>query len=300
MPFFSRSFLLPHSAAPEESCAVIPRPESSSRLSAGSAEIPRFDASSTMLLAIGCVELASHETAMERSSSSLMSEAVIICCTTKFPLVIVPVLSITTALTFLSASMESPPLNSIPSFEAAPIPEKNASGTLITSAQGQLITRKVIAVSIQKLQFPLTTEGMIAVISASITTIGVYILANFVMNLSILGFPAAAFSTESRMRVTMDSERGFSTLILISPCSLTQPEMTSVPGCADTGTGSPVTGEVSIRLSPSVITPSRGILSPGRTSRISPTPAFSAGIVCTWSPWTRFTVSGRISTASMI
>ena len=76
----------------------------------------------------------------------------------------------------------------------------------------------------------------------------------------------------------MDSDRGFSTCIFSWPEVLTQPEITLLPGPTPTGTGSPVTGEVSIRLSPSTITPSRGIRSPGRTSRMSPTWASSAGM----------------------
>ena len=67
-------------------------------------------------------------------------------CTIKFPSVIVPVLSITIAFSSFMASREVPPLNKIPFLEPAPIPEKNAKGTLSTRAQGQLITRKVSAV----------------------------------------------------------------------------------------------------------------------------------------------------------
>ena len=67
----------------------------------------------------------------------------------KLPSVTVPVLSMTTAFTAASDSRETPPLNKIPFLEPAPIPAKKASGTLRTSAQGQLITRKVSAVYIQ-------------------------------------------------------------------------------------------------------------------------------------------------------
>ena len=67
-------------------------------------------------------------------------------CTTKFPLVIVPVLSITTVEIWFKASMDTPPLNKMPRLDPDQIPEKKASGTLNTRAQGQLITRKVRAV----------------------------------------------------------------------------------------------------------------------------------------------------------
>ncbi len=54
-----------------------------------------------------------------------------------------------TAFTWDMASRETPPLNKIPRLEPAPIPEKNASGTLKTSAQGQLMTKNVSAVYTQ-------------------------------------------------------------------------------------------------------------------------------------------------------
>ena len=121
------------------------------------------------------------------------------------------------------------------------------------------------------------------------------------MKRSIFGLLAAAFSTESIILVTMDSSNTFSTLILITPDVFKHPDVTSVPTLADTGTGSPVTVDVSIIVSPSVITPSRGIRSPGRTSKISPSSASSASITDT-SPCssTRLTTSGRISITSMI
>ena len=59
---------------------------------------------------------------------------------------IVPVLSITIAFTFFRLSIAIPPLKRIPFLEPAPIPEKNASGTLNTNAHGQLITKNVNAV----------------------------------------------------------------------------------------------------------------------------------------------------------
>ena len=107
---------------------------------------PEAFAAFTMLTAIGWVELYSQQAARERSSSSVKLPSEMTCCSSKLPSVIVPVLSITTALSFPSASMETPPLKRIPFFEPAPIPEKNARGTLSTRAQGQLITRNVRAV----------------------------------------------------------------------------------------------------------------------------------------------------------
>ena len=111
---------------------------------------------------------------------------------------------------------------------------------------------------------------------------------------------AAAFSTESRILLTMDSSNGFSTLIFSKPEVFTQPESTSVPTSTFIGTGSPVTAEVSKRLSPSTTMPSNGILSPALTSSTSPGFASFAGITLTSSPVTKFTTSGLRSMASII
>ena len=122
------------------------------------------------------------------------------------------------------------------------------------------------------------------------TTTGVYIFVNLVINLSSLGFPAAAFSTLFTILVTIDSERAFSTLILSSPLRLTQPDITLSPGLTFSGTCSPVTDEVSILLWPSATTPSSGILSPAFTIITCPGTACSAGISITLSPSERLTV----------
>ena len=112
--------------------------------------------------------------------------------------------------------------------------------------------------------------------------------------------PAAAFSTEFKILLTMDSSNGFSTRMRNSPEILTHPETASEPSLTATGTGSPVTAEVSIRLSPSMTTPSNGIRSPGRTCTISPAFASSAGISVIWPSFSKRTTSGLKSTTSMI
>ena len=103
-----------------------------------------------MLTAMGWVENSSQLAARDSSSPvETVLSAGIAACTWKLPLVMVPVLSMTTALMPDSASMALPPLNRMPFLDAAPMPEKKASGTLSTSAQGQEMTRKVSAVRIE-------------------------------------------------------------------------------------------------------------------------------------------------------
>ena len=99
-----------------------------------------------MLTAIGCVEPSSQSAAIVRTCFSVSFLVAMTFCTAKFPFVMVPVLSIMTALTSFNASIATPPLKRIPLLDPAPIPEKKANGTLNTSAHGQLITRNVIAV----------------------------------------------------------------------------------------------------------------------------------------------------------
>ena len=124
--------------------------------------------------------------------------------------------------------------------------------------------------------------------------------AKRVINFSITGLLAAACSTLFKILVTIDSANTFCTLTLSIAEVFTQPDITSSPTLQRAGTGSPVTGEVSTKLSPSTTTPSKGILSPTRTSTTSPTFALVAGIVSTPPSSTRFTTSGRISIAAII
>ena len=65
--------------------------------------------------------------------------------TSNTPCVSVPVLSNRTMRVFDSVSRKFEPLTSTPALLAPPMPAKNESGMLITSAQGQEMTRNVSA-----------------------------------------------------------------------------------------------------------------------------------------------------------
>ena len=147
--FISRSLLFPQRIFPSDTETSIPFPEISFISITSGIWIFLALTSSIMLTAIGCEDNFSALPAYDKSFSSLIPSAVLTSATEKSPSVTVPVLSITTAFISASASRETPPLNNIPCFEPAPIPEKKASGTLRTRAHGQLITRNVSAVYIQ-------------------------------------------------------------------------------------------------------------------------------------------------------
>ena len=80
-----------------------------------------------------------------RSSSVSLPLAQSMAWTEKLPSVRVPVLSKTMVEVLANCSSTTPPLMTTPSFAAAPMPEKKLSGTEMTSAHGQEMTRKVSA-----------------------------------------------------------------------------------------------------------------------------------------------------------
>ena len=85
------------------------------------------------------------------------------------------------------------------------MPPKKLRGMLMTSAQGQLTTRKVRARCSHMVQGPPRKKlGRIASASASPQTVGVYHRANLVMKFSALAFLLLEFSTRSRILATVD------------------------------------------------------------------------------------------------
>ncbi len=156
----------------------------------------------------------------------------------KAPLVSVPVLSMTTYSALVMFSRYVLPFIRIPFLLAPPIPPKKLSGIDITSAQGQLITRKVSPLYMNGLNAAqpneelfkmkiLTSGGNIARPSEPATTSGVYHLANLVINCSALPFLELAFSTNSSILVTVASPNSLVTLTSITPLRLIHPLITS-------------------------------------------------------------------------
>ena len=103
------------------------------------------------------------------------------------------------------------------------------------------------------------------------------------MKFSVRAFFSLAFSTSSRMRLTVDWPNGFVVRMRSTPVMLMQPETAVSPASAWRGIDSPVIAAVSRRDDPCSITPSIGTRSPGLTTMTSPT-ATSSGSTCTGSP----------------
>ena len=96
---------------------------------------------------MGWVDALSARAAHSSSCSFEMplSAAGQISCTSKIPLVNVPVLSKTMQVTCDMASRKLEPFTRTPARLAPPMLAKKLKGILTTSAQGQLMTRKVRA-----------------------------------------------------------------------------------------------------------------------------------------------------------
>ena len=105
------------------------------------------------------------------------------------------------------------PLTKIPCLEAPPIPPKKLKGIEITRAHGHDTTKndKALYIHIENVVFFMIRGGIIANSNAIITTVGVYMAANFVIKFSDLDFLLLAFSTNSRILLTVDSSYSLDT-----------------------------------------------------------------------------------------
>ena len=120
------------------------------------------------------------------------------------------------------------------------------------------------------------------------------------MKFSTFAFLLLAFSTSSKILATVESSNSFVVRIFSVPLPLTQPLIISSPSDALLGTDSPVSAAVSINDSPSIATPSRGILSPGFTTIIVPTSTSSGSTVTNFPSSSTFAYSGQMSIISVM
>ena len=142
----------------------------------------------------------------------------------------------------------------------------------MTSAQGQLMTRKVSDLYSQseKTAPGRKMGGRIARRIARITTEGVYQRAKEVMKFSERDFLLLAFSTSSKILLAVESSNTLVALTRMRPVKLIEPLKTSSPSMASLSLVSPVRAEVSIEVAPDSITPSSGMRSPLLTMKTSP------------------------------
>ena len=191
----------------------------------------------------------------------------------------VPVLSRAMISTFPASSREAAVLKRIPFFAPTPFPTMMATGVASPNAQGQLMTSTATAresAAENSAPLPSTTTK---VRRATPITKGTKIPAIRSAIRAIGAFVAAALETIS---IICDRLVSFPTRVafaVIYPERFSVAAETLSPSSLSTGMDSPVSADSSTAVFPERITPSTGICSPGRTTKLSPTETVSIGTV---------------------
>ena len=158
-----------------------------------------------------------------------------------------------------------------PCLVAWPMAAIMAVGVASTRAQGQNTTSTVTAVMI----FWLNRYAKMAMSSATGTSQLAALSAMRCMG-------ACLFSASWTMRISFCRELFSPTLVAVmsmEPKRLMVPQKTSSPTPLSTGRDSPVMMDWSTEVSPWIMVPSTGMVSPGRIRRVSPCRISSAGTI---------------------
>ncbi len=236
-----------------------------------------------MARASGCSLGASSVAAVRRSSSSVQPSAGRISVTRGFPSVTVPVLSSTTVRTRPAPSSEDAVLKRMPWRAASPLPTMMATGVARPSAQGQLMTRTLMARASAKPKPSPARSQPQQVMSAMSMTAGTKMAETRSAILAMGALVAEASSTMWMIWLSVVSSPTRVARQMRKPLALMVAPLTALPGSLSTGTLSPVRADSSTALCPSVTTPSTGIRSPGRTTKRSPGRTSAAGITVSTS-----------------
>ena len=258
---------LPASTFLPSTRAVIPRPAIILKFSA-------FGRAPSQLSAIamprGCSESFSADAARRWISSFVNSPLRLTTSVTRgFPTVRVPVLSKATLLIFDSRSSASPERMIMPYRAAFPIPARIAVGVARMKAQGQNTTSTVTAL--------MNSPVKIQVATAQANTVATSRVAHLSARVTTGALFSSASSASRIILCSAESPLSRSALIRNVPNRLTVPLLTVSPAPLSTGMLSPVMTDWSTVVSPSVIVPSAGIVSPASTRIISPTRISSTG-----------------------
>ena len=229
-----------------------------------------------------------------RESSAAMSPAHRKSVTRGLPSVRVPVLSRTTVSTFRATSRLSASFIRIPLSAPLPIPTMIAVGVASPRAHGQAMISTVTMArrpwvkpstgssSIHKMK-----ESKAMAMIAGTKTAAILSTSFCTGALLPCASCTIAMIFESRVSVTSLSARN-----LKLPFPLIVPAKTFAPADLAAGTGSPFSVLSSTYDEPSVTVPSAAILSPGRTSTMSPALTSETGISTDFPSTITVTVSG--------
>ena len=189
----------------------------------------------------------------------------------------VPVLSSTTICVRPVSSSEAAVLKRMPFFAPTPLPTIMATGVASPSAHGQLITSTDMPRASAYPNVCPTSSQTIMVTAAMPITVGTNTPATLSAVLAMGAFVAAASLT---MRMICESAVSSPTPVARQrrkPDWLIVPALTLSFSALSTGRLSPVSADSFTALAPESTTPSTGMLSPGRTRKMSPRTTSSAG-----------------------
>ena len=271
---------LPASSGFPSTDARMPPPGICEKSSAAGIAAPSAFACSTTARARGCSLSDSAAAARESSSRSSTPSAGATAFTAGLPSVIVPVLSSTTVSTPCAVSSASPDFIRMPFCAPLPVPTIIAVGVARPSAQGQDMTRTAMPqLKANSNVAPTSSQTTVATTATAITA-GTNTPLTLSASLAMGAFEPDASSTRRTICERVVSSPTFVARILKKPDRFIVAPTTSPPTDLSFGTLSPVIADSSIDAPPSVITPSVGTASPGRTTMMSPTRTSSTGILC--------------------
>ncbi len=174
-------------------------------------------------------------------------------------------------------SSTSGPLISSPSWAPRPVPTSSATGVARPSAHGQaMISTATAAVNANVALSPVPSQKP-SVATAIAITIGTKTPETRSASRCTGALPDCAAVTSRAIWASAVSAPTFVARTTSRPPALTVAPATSSPGSTSTGTGSPVSIDMSTAERPSSTTPSVATFSPGRTTKRSPTASCSIG-----------------------
>ena len=277
----------PAAATTPDTVPVTPRPSWLANPSTGGSAPTSAAAPAAMAAAMGCSLAASSAPTMRSRSARPVPACAASTRATSIkdtsirdmaPVVTVPVLSRTMVSTRRVLSRTSGPLIRIPSCAPRPVPTMSAVGVARPRAHGQaMIKTATAAVKASVVGAPAPSQKPRVATAIAMTT-GTKIAEIRSANRWTSALPVWASWTSWAMRASAVSAPTRVASTTRRPEVLTVAPTTASPGPTSTGTGSPVSNDVSTAERPSTTRPSVATFSPGRTTKRSPTASSSTAM----------------------
>ena len=223
--------------------------------------------------AIGCSERDSTEAAARTKAvaASASNWGAWVAVTDMSPVVRVPVLSKTTAVSERVSSRTRGPRMRTPICAPRPTPTMIASGVARPRAHGHEMMRTATAAETARAESPVARSHTTKVAIAKAMTMGTKMAEMRSARRCTCALPVCASSTMRAICASIVSAPTRVASTVSAPSVAMVPPTTPVPSRTATGADSPVTREASTAASPSTTMPSVAMVSPGFTTKRMPT-----------------------------